>query len=265
MARRTNRYSGRAQAKAPGSSGWRTLFKRLFQVLLAVAVFTGLGLGLISGYRWATWSPVFSLEKVHVKGNHRLSERHILDIAGVRKGVNIFSLNMGAIDERLRQEQWIDEVVVRRVLPNGLTLQIHEREPCFWRQRGDRILYADKKGQFIAPVSTGRFVSLPLLVYNSTSSYEQSQLMAIRRWLTRKQAPFSLGEVAWLRFVSEEIIEVALQDRDLTMRFGTEHLKLNCSRLVTIWRDLAARGEMERMERIMVYEGAGWVKERRGS
>jgi len=265
MARRTNRYAGRVQEKEPGSSGLRSLLKRLLQLLLVMGVLAGLGLGLISGYRWATWSPVFRLEDVHVKGNHRLSEGTILEIAGVRKGVNIFSLNIGAIDERLRQEQWIDEVVVRRVLPNGLTLKIHEREPYFWRQKGDRILYADKKGQFIAPVSTGRFVSLPLLVYNSSNSYEQSQLMAIQRWLTRKQAPFSLGEVAWLRFVSEEIIEVALQDRDLTMKFGTEHLELNCSRLVRIWRDLAARGDMDRMDRILVYEGAGWVKQRQGS
>ena len=262
MARKTNRYAGRRQTQQPGQSGLGKLLKRGIQVVLGAAVFAGLGLGLVSGYRWATWSPVFALDTVHVKGNHRLTQDHVLDLAGVRKGENIFSLNIGAIDQRLRLNDWIDEVVVRRVLPNGLAIQVHEREPFFWRRKGDRIFYADRQGRFIAPVSAGHFVSLPLLIYNSTSSYEQRQLSNVEQWLSRKQAPFSLGEVSWVRFVSEEIIEVALLGRDLTVKVGTEHLVLNCSRLVRIWRDLASRGELVQSERILVYGGTGWVKKR---
>lgn len=262
MARKTNTYAGKSRrVRSTGTgSGLGKLLWRVLQAMVLVVVFAGLGLGLVSGYRWATWSPVFGLDSVHVKGNHRLSEPQILELAAVRKGENIFGLNIGAIDERLRQSEWIDEVVVRRILPDGLAIEVHEREPFFWRRKGDRIFYADRRGRYIAPVSTGHFVSLPLLVYNSTNSYEQEQLGNVEQWLTRKQAPFSLGEVTWIRFVSEEIVELSLLGRDLTVKVGTEHLELNCSRLIRIWRDLASRGELAESRRILVYGGTGWVK-----
>jgi cell division protein FtsQ len=40
---------------------------------------------------------------------------------------------------------------VTRLLPDGLTIEINEREPAFLTRREEQLFYADLGGQVIAP------------------------------------------------------------------------------------------------------------------
>ncbi len=223
-----------------------------------------LSLLLVWGYNWATSSEYFLVRQIEVQGQRHLKRERVLGIAGVSAGQNILGLNLAEIESRLRQESWVQQVRLSRRLPDKLVINIQEKEAIFWVLEGEQVFYADQEARPISPVQARNFVSLPLLAMDRQDAQQQKHLRHILVWLQSRKLPFSLAEVAWLRFASEEIVEIHLQDQDILIRFGSEHLDQNLFSLGKVWRELKQKEELERVQRFVIFHGLCWVRLKSG-
>lgn len=230
---------------------------RLALVMLAVL---GLSLALLVGHRWMTVSPFFALRSIDVTGNYQLGHDEIVALAGVGLGQNCLNLNMRKIEQGLQTNPWIQGVVVQRILPNRLVIQVKELEPAFWVRSEGRLFYAGVDGTPIAPVELKRFVSLPLLMLDRHTPFKQEVLSTLRGRLEQKGLPFSLAEVDWVRFLSEEVVEVYLGGREMSLRIGASKLDDSLGHLGALWDDLEMRGELGRVRTVRMLGDKAWVK-----
>ncbi len=219
-----------------------------------------LSLGLLAGYRWVTTTDYFAVERVEVRGNRVLSDKRIKDLAGLARGLNIFAVNLGGVERRLSSSGWIESILVRRSLPDTLFLKVEEKRPVFWIKQGETVYYADAKGKAIAPVRAEPFISLPFLQLPRRTERAGQKLELLYESLQQRSLPFTLGQIAWIRFIAGEIVEIHLMDRSLRICVGGSALGENLGSLSAVWQDLRERKELDRTRRILVYDARGWVK-----
>jgi cell division protein FtsQ len=229
-------------------------------VILMAGFLAAVSLGLLAGYRWVTTTELFAVERVEIQGNRVLSDRQIRKAAGLDRNRNIFAVNLGLIERRLSSSGWIGSVLVRRSLPDALLLKVEEKSPVFWIKKGEAVYYADAEGRPIAPVRGETFISLPFLQMPKRSGRHRHELEVLYKRLQQRSLPFTLGQIAWVRFFSGEIVEMHLMDRSLRICVGGSALRENLSSLSAVWRDLRERNQLDRARRILVYGTKGWVK-----
>jgi len=102
---------------------------RVFQILagvttLAVLVYGGASLG-----HYIRTSPRLEVKKVLVLGQKRVAETEVLAQADLTDRVNVFSVDLEGIRERVETLQWVHHALVHRVLPDTIAIRIVEREP----------------------------------------------------------------------------------------------------------------------------------------
>lgn len=253
-----NKYRNKAIAK--NNKVFSTFLGRILRLGLIVLAFVGLSLLLVWGYGWITSTQHFALRQIQVQGGRQLDQEKILDIAGVSRGQNLLGISLARVESRLRQEPWVQRVRVQRTLPDQLVIQIQEKEARFWVLQQGELYYADSQGEPITRVRAEEFVSLPLLLWDEQEERKRKHLALMQDWLQEKRLPFSLAEVAWIRFSSAEVVELGLQEREFLLRVGTEYLQQNLASLGLVWRRLQERQKLEEARRFVIFEGLCWVK-----
>jgi cell division protein FtsQ len=147
----------------------KTLTEVTAKVILIAACFYG----IFVGYRFATDSPYFAVNKVTWVGNQHLSVEEIDPWAGPVLGENIFRVDLGEISQKLAKHPWVQTASTRRVFPQGLHINITERIPLA-RIQLDQIYMMDSYGVLLGPEEE-KFYGLPLLtgiaVKNPTPGY----------------------------------------------------------------------------------------------
>jgi cell division protein FtsQ len=94
----------------------------------------------ILAHDFITQCDYFRSDNIVVRGGHRLSKQQILEQANINKGINVLSVNLSIIRNRLLAHSWIAEAEVRRELPDIITIGIEEHEPLAILDLGRRFL-----------------------------------------------------------------------------------------------------------------------------
>ena len=81
------------------------------------------------------WLPLFRLQQIEVHGNNYVKYDEVCRISGLVPGMHIFSIRTDNIVSLLEKDLRIETVSVRRLLPNGVSITIGERQalasvPC---------------------------------------------------------------------------------------------------------------------------------------
>jgi len=91
----------------------------------------------------------FQIERVDVIGEGRLDERAVRRALGAWPGDYTFDLNMDAAQARVESLPWVEHVVVRRLWPDRIVVQIIEKRPyALWQDNGTFKL-VDARGEVI--------------------------------------------------------------------------------------------------------------------
>ena len=124
MGRATKASQSSRRPKQKKSLGW--LQAGAWLGSLCVMIFVG---GM--GYRIITDPANFAVRKVSVSNELRHIDRGELErvVAEAIDG-NFFTVDMKAIRDRVRQLAWVDQLTVRRVWPQTLTMQVTEQVPA---------------------------------------------------------------------------------------------------------------------------------------
>ncbi len=148
-----------APAKAARASRVMNVVRTVMGVVLVVAVSGTVAWG---ARKYVKTSPRFAVNEIVVSGGHFRSADQIMDTANVRRGANVFGLDLEASRQRLLQDPWIHEAELGRRLPGTISIQIKEREAAAIAALGDSYLVA-RDGEIFKRLEGGDPVDLPVI------------------------------------------------------------------------------------------------------
>lgn len=228
----------------------------------ACVVMVGLTIGLLYGYRYLTNSPYFAVKNLEVMGNFRLTSREVLDTAGLHDGMNALLVSIDEVERNVRQNPWVKTVAVKRVLPDGFSIRITEREPRFWIRVNGSMYYADSLGKPIAAVSLGKFASFPALEIEPGAESLTARLPELLGSLAKVKLPLNSAALSLVRLSHGKGVEVFLENSSLVLSIGHEEWRDNLQRLAATLADLARRGELKSVREVRVHGPNVWVTKR---
>ncbi len=240
-------------------SGAKGIAIFLAYIFAGSALMFALFVGSISLYTMATTSDYFATKHVDIIGNVRLSQQMVRDLAEVKIGDNSLDVNIGHIEQKLMQTPWVEDVSVRRILPDRFLITVKERMPSFWIKREGVLYYADVEGKPIAPVETSHFMSLPTLEVEPGLEAVTKDLPLYLQDLKAGRLPVEFGAISALRLSQAKGVELYLDDREILLCIALDNWKKNLQRLSITIGDLARRKELAAVREVRAYDGNVWV------
>jgi cell division protein FtsQ len=111
----------------------RRILVALSKIILVAGLVAGIYFGVRTGVaKFFFQNPDYALSTIVIHTDGTLQRDQVLKRAELREGLNIFSVNLARVQERLQQLAQVEEVQVERKLPNELDIQITERKPIAW-------------------------------------------------------------------------------------------------------------------------------------
>ncbi|MDQ7784651.1 MAG: FtsQ-type POTRA domain-containing protein [Desulfomonilaceae bacterium] len=148
-------------------------------LVAAIAVDTALG-GLLV-YLIFMYVPYFNLQEVDVTGTKRLSRDEIVEASEIEAGINLLTVDLGAVTERLKRHPWIRSASVYRRFPGRLIMEIEERSPRAILA-AEKLYYVDEQAEYFSRLLPGDSISFPLFT-GVTPSQLESHGLEIREML----------------------------------------------------------------------------------
>jgi cell division protein FtsQ len=236
----------------------RTVFT-LTQWILGIGLLLAVSFAILLAYRWVTAHEFFALANLSIEGGKRLSAEEIAAMGGVGEGDNVLGINIADVQRRIAASEWVESVSVTRILPDGLTIEIREREPAFLTRRDEQLYYADINGQPIAAVGVDKFISLPLLEKEDGVAVGPGVRQLLEE-VSRNALPFGMSQIAWLRQDSAEQFSLFLEKPRVLVQLDGTDLRATLACLVKLWADLEGRGELDRAALMFVTPERAWVR-----
>jgi cell division protein FtsQ len=107
-------------------------------------------------------SPYFSVSEIKVRGGDKVGGSAIVAIAGLKHGMNIWTIDPAAIEKKISGEPWVRRVVVRREFPRRIVIDVEERVAKAIVAMG-KLYYVDGDGVIFKEVGDGENVQFPLV------------------------------------------------------------------------------------------------------
>jgi len=147
--RKKGRSTSSRKSSQTGTGRFRSFGLPLFLSFCLLVCLSALG---FLGYQTVTASNFFDVARVDVVGTGRTSPadiRRIVEMQTEKSGV--WNADLPGIKEKLEKMQWIKSAAVSRILPNGIRVQVFEREPLALVRTNDGTVLVDAEGSVIAP------------------------------------------------------------------------------------------------------------------
>ena len=227
--------------------------RRILVALSKVALVLGLCAGIYYGVRAGLSrfffdNPEYRLSTIDVQTDGTLQRDQVLKVAQLQEGLNIFSVNLAQIHDRLQQLPQVDEVQVERKMPNEIDIHITERKPIAWITSekavanpfvSDAAFLVDARGILMKEKKLlPEYLALPLIVGCSSEalvpgkvvdSFEAKAALELLRLATTSfmQTRFQIREVD----VSKGYCLLVTDKNHIQVMFGFEHLDTQMQRL----------------------------------
>ena len=98
--------------------------KRIVKVVILLCI-------IIGAIIFATCSPIFNIADIEVLNNNKVSSETIISLSGINKNENIFRFISTKAINNIKENAYIEDVKIKRVIPNKVQIEITEREPTF--------------------------------------------------------------------------------------------------------------------------------------
>lgn len=143
--RNKNGFSGRKSKREETSLDLGFVFLTLITGLAKMVLVIACSYVIFSSYRFITQSPRFNINEIKLVGHKQLSNEELSSWVGTIIGKNIFKFELDGISKRLVEHPWIQSASARRVLPQGIHVEIKERIP-FAKIQMEQVYVMDNYG-----------------------------------------------------------------------------------------------------------------------
>lgn len=259
--KKTN-YFNKIKEKKNNTEPKYTLFDKLSNVsslknnhiLISIIISLSIMLVIIfCGYvlfNYVTKSSYFNITEIKIIGNDYLTDEEIIQLTGLKKDTNILNYRINIIENNLLKCDWIQKVKIRRSLPSTYEIEIQERKPVFLIINNNKLYYLDNKGQYIAKVENGRFISLPVLYINSATKKEINLLPEFINDLEISKFPYALKDISWVNINELYGFELFIEENNLTLQIDFKNFDENIKNLIQVLEDLKKRNEIKKVRKI---------------
>ena len=219
------------------------------KIVLVIAACAGLYYGIRTGLsRFFFDNPDYRLSTIEIHTDGALQRDQILKAGGLREGLNIFSINLAQVHDRLERLSQVDEVQVERKMPNEIDISITERKPIAWMTSektvtdpfaSDAAFLVDARGVLMKEKKLlPEYLALPLITGCSSEalvpgktvdSLEAKAALELLRLTTTSfmQTRFQIREVD----VSKGYCLLVTDKNHTRAMFGFDHLDVQMQRL----------------------------------
>jgi cell division protein FtsQ len=204
-------------------------------MLALVTVMASAG-GLTMLLEWMSNPREWPVQSVHVESEFRhLQREDIQNEVATLASDGFFAMNVAMIQQRVQQLPWVDQVSVRRVWPDKLSIQVREQQPvAHWGARG----FLNARAQVFEPQQSVELAQLP--DFEGPEGYEQRVLEMYRR-MQEMLKPLKLS-VGSLYLDARRTWRVQLSN-GLTLEVGRSHPIQRIARFVRVYPAILAAGE----------------------
>lgn len=156
---RANHYRKPAKKKNNHHSNFLRIF---FKAAAGLSVLCIMSTGFVFIYDFITQYDYFKVKNLTITGNHIFSDKQIISQAELKKGVNIFSVNLSLIQKRLLAHPWVEKAKISRDLPSGINIRIKEHQAVAVVDLGRHFLI-NNKGEIFKEWSAKDPAVLPVI------------------------------------------------------------------------------------------------------
>lgn len=96
-------------------------------------------------YSMLSRSDFFQVSEIEITGNLHVTQKQILDFAGIDVQTNLLAMKVGVMKEKLEAHGWIEQVRIKRDWPNRVILSVRERTPVALVSLEDGLYFLDRK------------------------------------------------------------------------------------------------------------------------
>lgn len=88
----------------------------------------------------------FNIQNIVVLNNKNVQKDEVIKLSNVQAGNNIFYINTKHSKENILSNPYVEDVKIKRKLPNKLEILVKEREVAFYGKKGNKFIIIDKNG-----------------------------------------------------------------------------------------------------------------------
>ena len=123
--------------------------KKLTKAIFRLIKWTSLILILIGGGIYFLLSPFFNIKNIEIVGNQKLTNEEIISLSQVQKDENTFKLVKSKVQKNIKQNAYVENVKIKRNLPDTITIEIEERTPTYMITFANAYAYINNQGYFL--------------------------------------------------------------------------------------------------------------------
>lgn len=233
--------------------GFHRVLKQSVQVALSLLGIVALCFAGYQVYAHLQEDSLFRVREVEIRGCQKIPEETLRSLARVEGNLNLLSLRLEEVAQRIEAHPWVDGVRVKKIFPDRISIQIEERRPVAILQM-EEPFYIDSRGVIFSRVGDRDGYDYPFLTGLNRQDLEREPEMA--KSLIEKALECLRAFHRWAIFPLPEISEVRMEKRvgiscvigvgGIEVRMGWDHYEEKLRRLALIWSDLQRRGIVAR-------------------
>jgi cell division protein FtsQ len=227
----------------------------LSRVVLLAALCSAVYLGGREGARRLFFeNRDYQLKTIELQTDGTLRREHVLNLADLREGENIFSVNLARVRDRIQQLPQVDDVQVVRKLPGEIDIRVVERKPVAWLTTdkdisdpfaSDAAFLVDARGVLMRQKKLlPEYLGLPLILGCSSEPLEEGKVV---------DSPEAKTALELLRLSERSFMQMSFQIReiDVSKSYCLLVTDKNRTRVTFGLKDLET--QLERLEQFLVY------------
>lgn len=252
------------QATVTGTQQVQKLKQFTKNILLIVGGICGLLAVLWVAFQLVLQSDIFRLNDIRITGASTLTERQVLDLAGIEVGGSLVKLNPKNVEARIAAHPWVESAKVKPQWPSALDITIREYQPFalvnIEENKEKHLRYVSKEGHIFAEIGPGQELDYPVI----TGAFQNKDIVANRfvkgslaeaactvlLLASKGNAILPLQSVSEVHIDAKQGLIVYLIDRPFPVYFGKDRLQTKYFRLVKVLEQLYAKKQMDAVKEI---------------
>jgi cell division protein FtsQ len=203
------------------------LLARRWRTAMAVVV---VGLALYAGRRAVSIVAdlkIFHVERINVRGNHRLSSGEVMSLVSGLRGRSILEIDLEEWRTALLDSPWVADASLRRTLPSTVDIVILERTPLGIGRINGSLYLVDDRGTVIDEYGPN-YADLDLPIIDGLSGAPGDEntnvfrAMLARRLLDALKVQNLAGRISQIDVTDARNAVVLLDDDPTQLRLGNE-------------------------------------------
>ena len=173
------------QRKARSWMVYTSVVSKLSLVTILYFLFFTVHLNFIKEYIWENFYEIasdagFKFETVVIKGNKHIEPKEIVATLNADVGTPLFAISLKNSYHKLKENSWVRNLSIMRLLPNTIVIHIMERVPIAIWQHEKRLALIDAEGNIIDNNHIENFPTLLQVVGSDANLYAEHLIESLK-------------------------------------------------------------------------------------